>query len=66
MDGEVEDNKAPVIEKSSEEKTNIVSFEKNKAPEPKIFDEKKEEEPLTLTEEPLTLTEEVQKRLSSI
>ena len=48
LDGEVEDNKAPVIEKSSEEKTNIVSFEKNKAPEPKIFDEKKEEE---MTEE---------------
>jgi len=49
-------------DKSSEQnKNNVVSFEKNKISEPKIFDEKKVEEPLILTEEPLKLTDEIQK-----
>ncbi len=49
-------------DKSSEQnKNNVVSFEKNKISEPKIFEEKKVEEPLILTEEPLKLTEEIQK-----
>ena len=39
------------IDKSPEKNTNVVSFEKNKTIEPKIFDEKKPEEPLILTEE---------------
>ena len=39
------------IDKNPEENTNVVSFEKNKTIEPKIFDEKKPEEPLILTEE---------------
>ena len=39
------------IDKTTEENTNVVSFEKNKTIEPKIFDEKKPEEPLILTEE---------------
>ena len=51
-------NPAPV-DKTPEENTNVVSFEKNKTIEPKIFDEKKPEEPLVLTEEPLKLTEEI-------
>ena len=49
------------IDKSPEENENVVSFEKNKISEPKIFDEKKSEEPLILTEEPLKLTDEVKK-----
>jgi len=60
-DIEKTDTNPTAIKKSSEEKTNVVSFEKNKALEPKIFDEKKTEEPLILTEEPLKLTEEIQK-----
>ena len=55
------DSKPASINKSSEENTNVVSFEKNKISEPKIFDEKKSEQPLILTEEPLKLTEEIQK-----
>ena len=51
-------NPAPV-DKTPEENTNVVSFEKNKTIEPKIFDEKKPEEALILTEEPLKLTEEI-------
>ena len=51
-------NPAPV-DKTPEENTNVVSFEKNKTIEPKIFDEKKTEEALILTEEPLKLTEEI-------
>ena len=51
-------NPAPVDE-TPEENTNVVSFEKNKTIEPKIFDEKKTEEALILTEEPLKLTEEI-------
>ena len=47
------------IDKNPEENTNVVSFEKNKTIEPKIFDEKKTEEALILTEEPLKLTEEI-------
>ena len=39
----------------------MMSFEKNKTSEPKIFEEKEVEEPLILTEEPLKLTEEIQK-----
>ena len=54
-------NPAPVDE-TPEENTNVVSFEKNKTIEPKIFDEKKPEEPLILTEEPLILKEEVPKK----
>ena len=50
------------IDKNPEENTNVVSFEKNKTIEPKIFDEKKTEEPLILSEEPLILTEEVPKK----
>ena len=50
------------IDKNPEENTNVVSFEKNKTIEPKIFDEKKPEEPLILSEEPLILTEEVPKK----
>ena len=53
-------NPAPV-DKTPEENTNVVSFEKNKTIEPKIFDEKKPEEALILTEEPLKLTEEIHK-----
>ena len=53
--------KSKTIEKISPKNTNVVTFEKNKISEPKIFDEKKSEEPLVLTEEPLKLTEEVQK-----
>tara|TARA_B100000029_G_scaffold92667_1_gene82625 strand:- start:7836 stop:9122 length:1287 start_codon:yes stop_codon:yes gene_type:complete len=60
-DIEKTDTNPTAIKKSSEEKTNVVSFEKNKALEPKIFDEKKTEEPLILTEEPLKLTEEIHK-----
>ena len=60
-DIEKTDTNPSAIKKSSEEKTNVVSFEKNKALEPKIFDEKKTEEPLILTEEPLKLTEEIHK-----
>ena len=37
--------------KAEEEKSNIVNFEKTKTLEPKIFDEKKPEEPLILTNE---------------
>ena len=54
------------IDKTPEENTNVVSFEKNKTIEPKIFDEKKPEEPLILTEEPLILTEEVAKKNNNI
>ena len=49
--GENIETKAPEIKKIEVEKTNVVSFEKNKNPEPKIFDEIKEEEPLILTDE---------------
>ena len=56
------DSKPASINKNSEENTNVVSFEKNKISEPKIFDEKKDEEPLILTDEPLKLTEEIQKK----
>ena len=45
------ETKAPEIKKIEVEKTNVVSFEKNKNPEPKIFEEIKEEEPLILTDE---------------
>ena len=51
-------NPAPA-DKTPEENINVVSFEKNKTIEPKIFDEKKPEEALILTEEPLKLTEEI-------
>ena len=54
------------IDKTLEENTNVVSFEKNKTIEPKIFDEKKPEEPLILSEEPLILTEEVPKKNNNI
>ena len=37
--------------KTQEEKSNIVNFEKTKSAEPKIFDDKKLEEPLILTNE---------------
>ena len=37
--------------KIQEEKSNIVHFEKTKSEEPKIFDDKKQEEPLILTNE---------------
>ena len=59
--GEKTDTKVSATEESSEKTTNVVSFEKNKVAEPKIFDEKKDEEPLILTEEPLILTEEIHK-----
>ena len=36
---------------NSEKKSNVVSFEKNKSSEPKIFEDKKTEEPLILTNE---------------
>ena len=36
---------------NSEKKSNVVSFEKNKPSEPKIFEDKKTEEPLILTNE---------------
>ena len=49
--GENIETKAPEIKKIEVEKTNVVSFEKNKNPEPKIFEEIKEEEPLILTDE---------------
>ncbi len=49
--GEKTDTKVSATEESSEKTTNVVSFEKNKVAEPKIFDEKKDEEPLILTEE---------------
>ena len=45
------DIKVQTNNKTSEQNTNVVSFEKNKTPEPKIFDEKKVEEPLILTDE---------------
>jgi len=49
--GENIETKAPEIKKIEVEKTNVVSFEKNKNPEPKFFEEIKEEEPLILTDE---------------
>ena len=60
-DGEKADTKISKTEKIPQKHIKAVSFEKNKAEEPKIFDEKKDEEPLILTEEPLELTEEVHK-----
>ena len=57
-DDEKADTNPASIDKTPEENTNVVSFEKNKTIEPKIFDEKKTEEALILTEEPLKLTEE--------
>jgi len=60
-DGEKADTKISKTEKIPQKHIKVVSFEKNKAEEPKIFDEKKDEEPLILTEEPLELTEEVHK-----
>ena len=39
------------FKKSSEEKSNVVNFEKTKILEPKIFEEKNDQEPLILTEE---------------
>ena len=60
-DDEKADTNPASIDKTPEENTNVVSFEKNKTIEPKIFDEKKPEETLILTEEPLKLTEEVHK-----
>ena len=56
-------NPAPV-DKTPEENTNVVSFEKNKTIEPKIFDEKKPEEALILTEE--IHSEEVSKKNNNI
>tara|TARA_B100000686_G_scaffold117845_1_gene125024 strand:- start:148 stop:1443 length:1296 start_codon:yes stop_codon:yes gene_type:complete len=53
--------KVETIDKTSDQNKNVVSFEKNKTSEPKIFEEKEVEEPLILTEEPLKLTEEIQK-----
>ena len=38
-------------EKTSEEKSNVLNFEKTKPSQPKIFEEKKTEEPLILTDE---------------
>jgi len=49
--GENIETKAPEIKKIEVEKTNVVSFEKNKNAEPKFFEEIKEEEPLILTDE---------------
>tara|TARA_Y100001970_G_scaffold288487_1_gene415914 strand:- start:1912 stop:3225 length:1314 start_codon:yes stop_codon:yes gene_type:complete len=49
------------IRKQPKEKSNIVNFEKTKIFEPKIFDEKKDQEPLVLTEEPLVLNDTVNK-----
>ena len=49
------------IRKQPKEKSNIVNFEKTKSFEPKIFDEKKDQEPLVLTEEPLVLNDTVNK-----
>ena len=60
-DGEKQESKALDDKKKVEKNTNVVSFEKNKISEPKIFEEKKFEDPLVLTEEPLILTETVQK-----
>ena len=60
-DDEKADTNPASIDKTPEENTNVLSFEKNKTKEPKIFDEKKPEAPLILTEEPLKLTEEVHK-----
>ena len=60
-DDEKADTNPASIDKTPEENANVLSFEKNKTIEPKIFDEKKPEEPLVLTEEPLKLTEEVHK-----
>ena len=62
LDGEKGISKPVENKKNLEEKSNIVNFEKNKVSEPKIFEEKKFEEPLVLTEEPLVLKEEVQKK----
>ena len=61
-DGEKQESKAIDDKKKVEKNTNVVSFEKNKISEPKIFEEKKFEEPLVLNEEPLVLTETVQKK----
>ena len=61
-DGEKESSQVIDNKKKVEKNTNIVSFEKNKISEPKIFEEKKFEEPLVLTEEPLVLTDTVQKK----
>ena len=55
------DTKPEEIDKTEEDNTNVVSFEKNKNTELKIFDQEKDEEPLVLNEEPLKLTEEIQK-----
>jgi len=61
-DDEKADTNPASIDKTPEENANVLSFEKNKTIEPKIFDEKKPEEPLILSEEPLILTEEVPKK----
>ena len=61
-DGEKESSQVIDNKKKVEKNTKVVSFEKNKISEPKIFEEKKFEEPLVLTEEPLVLTETVQKK----
>ena len=57
---------AVIFKKKVDKKTNVVSFEKNKISEPKIFEEKKFEEPLVLTEEPLVLNETVKKNNNDI
>ena len=62
LDGEKGISKPVENKKNLEEKSNIVNFEKNKVSEPKIFEEKKFEEPLVLTEEPLVLKKEIQKK----
>jgi len=64
-DEEKADTKVSAKEKKPEKNTNVASLEKNKFVEPKIFDEKKVEEPLILNEEPLKLTEEVHKEEAS-
>ena len=53
------------IRNQPKEKSNIVNFEKTKNSEPKIFDEKKDQEPLVLTEEPLVLSDNINKTQTS-
>ena len=53
------------IRNQPKEKSNIVNFEKTKNSEPKIFDEKKDQEPLVLTEEPLVLSDNINKAQTS-